>query len=130
MDIPTAIVDVKILSRGIVANRICVLEQRDPIEQFVVTAIVDFEAAVSAISHIEAVVILAIPHGMRSFNAFDPLKQLSLCEIEYKHRFGVFRRREQPVPLEVNAEMIEVPFDIGRNCQSLNQAQRRTLSLG
>jgi hypothetical protein len=53
---------------------------------------------------------------VRSLDALDPLKQLSFCEIEYQHRFGDFWRREQPVSLKVNAEVIKVPFDGRRNC--------------
>jgi hypothetical protein len=36
-----------------------------------------------------------------------------------------FRRRKQPPALQVNSEMIEVPFNFGRKLKGLDQLDRR-----
>jgi hypothetical protein len=64
---------------------------------------------------------------MWPLDAVDLMDQFALREIEDQYGFIVFRRREQTVSLEIDSEVIEVPFDRRGQCDGLHEAHRNAI---
>src|ERR1700682_1304640 len=126
MNVTTSIINIKVFCGRNVPNGICVLQEFYAGHQTVRCAVEDFQVSRVAVGNVNAVHILSIEHGVRLANPIYFVNQLACLQVKHNDSVVAFRSRKQPPALQVNSEMVEVSFYLGRQLESLDKLERNS----
>ncbi len=121
MNVTTAVVDIQVLCRRIVADGIRILQEFHARYQFICCAVEDLQVARVSIRYVNAVQIFPVEHGVRLANAVYLMDQFACLQVKHNHSMVALGSRKQPPALEVNSEMVEVAFNLRRQVIRLDQ---------
>src|SRR5439155_19860547 len=111
LDVLAAADNVKKFGRGIVTHCVGIELERNAFEDLVSLPINDPNHTGFAISHINAINIVAVNHGMRFFDAVYSLKYFSGSVIKNKESVVILWSGEEPMPFEIDPEVVKPTLD-------------------
>ena len=115
--------NVQKFGRGIIAHCIGIELERNAFEDLVSLPINDPHHPGFPISHINAINIVAVHHGMRFFDAANSLKYFPGSVIKNKESVIILWSGEEPMTFEIDPEVVEPALDFRGQLERLDQRQ-------
>src|SRR2546429_6535600 len=84
-------------------------------------AVEDLQVSRISVGNVNAVQILPIEHGVWLANSIYFVNQFAGLQIKHDYSVVAFWSRKQPPAFQVDSKMVEVPFNLRRQLQSLDQ---------
>ena len=124
MSIAATVVDVKEFCCRIVSNRVCIQQQFHGRKQGVTCGLEDFQLPGLPVRHVQMIQVFAVKDRMGFFDATNGVNQFPALQIQYQYGLVALRRSEQPIVLDIDGKVIEIPFNVREQLEGLHEFQR------